>query len=82
MAAVTAGVNLLIKERKERPNLMLYSALILANVSPEEGSAGQAALWFDELLAEGLEADAGICHDMLAVGSISCPRHPLGICVC
>lgn len=60
----------LVVERNERPNNRLFSALILANVDPVEGSAADVGALLSELRAEGLEPDAGVCHDALKVGTI------------
>lgn len=59
-------VNYLVKERGERPNLRIYSSLILSNVNPE----GSVAVMMDqikELRDEGLELDLYACHDVLKV---------------
>ena len=59
-------VNYLVKERGERPNLRIYSSLILSNVNPE----GSVAVMMDqikELRDEGLELDSHACHDVLKV---------------
>jgi pentatricopeptide repeat protein len=59
-------VNYLVKERGERPNLRIYSSLILSNVNPE----GSVAVMMDqikELRDEGLELDLHACHDVLKV---------------
>ncbi|KAJ9636825.1 hypothetical protein H2199_007819 [Coniosporium tulheliwenetii] len=58
-------VEFLVVERNERPNAKLFSALILANVDPVEGSAADVGALLSELRAEGLEPDAGVCHDAL-----------------
>ncbi|KAJ9666942.1 hypothetical protein H2201_003076 [Coniosporium apollinis] len=52
-------VEFLVVERNERPNAKLFSALILANVDPVEGSAADVGALLSELRAEGLEPDAG-----------------------
>lgn len=59
-------VHYLVKERGERPNLRIYSSLILSNVNPE----GSVAVMMDqikELRDEGLELDSHACHDVLKV---------------
>lgn len=64
---VTTCVEYLVKERQEQPNLRLYNALILANVSPEEGSAARVDALLEEMRDEGLEPDSGVCHCVLKV---------------
>lgn len=57
----------LVRDRKEAPNLRLYSALILSNVDPETGAAWRVASLLDEMQQEGLTLDVGLCHDVLKV---------------
>ncbi|KAK6439651.1 hypothetical protein LTR95_004145 [Oleoguttula sp. CCFEE 5521] len=58
---------ILVRERKERPNLDLYYALILSNTSADHGAAWRVAEYLDELAIAGLEADSKICHAVLKV---------------
>ncbi|GAB7356771.1 hypothetical protein MBLNU459_g7667t1 [Dothideomycetes sp. NU459] len=60
----------LVRDRKETPNLRLYSALILSNVDPDRGAAWRVASLLDEMHAEGLTMDIGLCHDVLKVLSV------------
>lgn len=57
----------LVKERHEEPNLRQYDGLILANIDPRKGSAGQAAALWSELKDEGLCAESGTYHKFLKV---------------
>lgn len=57
----------LVRDRKEEPNLRLYSALILSNVNPSDGAAWRVASLLEEMIEEGLTIDEGICHDALKV---------------
>lgn len=60
----------LVRDRKEKPSLRLYSALILSNVNPSEGAAWRVASLLEEMVEEGLIMDVGICHDVLKVLSV------------
>lgn len=60
-------VKYLIGERGQQPNLRLYRALILANINPPHGSAESVISILQELAAEGLEPDAGICYSVIKV---------------
>jgi len=57
----------LIKERREAPNMKLYSAMILCNINPEKGSAERVKLLFQELEEDGLVPDSTLYHDALKV---------------
>lgn len=57
----------LVSERGEEPNLKLYEALMLANVSTEYGSAAKLHVLLQELADEGLAPDTSIYHTMLSV---------------
>lgn len=67
MDKVNHLVSYLLAKRGEAPNVSLFSAVILANVSAVEGSAARAAALLKEMGDEGLEPTAEICHDMLKV---------------
>lgn len=60
----------LVGTRRERPNLQLYSALILSNVDHEHGAAWRVSDLLDELQEDGLQMDASICHAVLKVVSV------------
>lgn len=67
MADVHMIVDVLVRQRREAPNLRLYGILILANVHPSEGAAWRVAALLQEMTNEGLEMDVGVCHDVLKV---------------
>ncbi|KAK5007589.1 hypothetical protein LTR28_005103, partial [Elasticomyces elasticus] len=58
-------VQYLVKERREEPNLRLYSALILENVHYEDGAAWRVTNLLEEMKQKGLRLDGGICHNVL-----------------
>jgi len=61
-----ALVDHLVRTLGRRPDLKIYTALILANTSPE-GSVAEVVRLIDELRAEGFELDSSSCHDILKV---------------
>ncbi|THW90280.1 hypothetical protein D6D15_04643 [Aureobasidium pullulans] len=63
-------VEYLVRDRRETPNLRLYSISILANVHPSEGSARRVAGLLQEMEEEGLQMNVQICHDVLRVLSV------------
>lgn len=64
-------VGVLLQEHDEAPNLRLYTALILSNTDPQNGSAAKAARLVQEMMDEGINADSGTYHALLKVGSAS-----------
>jgi len=60
-------VDHLVRLRLEKPNARLYSALIVVNVDPEEGSVFRVERLLEEMEQEGIILDNGICHDILKV---------------
>ncbi|KAF2213228.1 hypothetical protein CERZMDRAFT_21364, partial [Cercospora zeae-maydis SCOH1-5] len=60
----------LVKERKERPNLQLYNALILSNTHYQFGAAWRVQDLLDEMREAGLQPDVGTCHAVLKVLSV------------
>lgn len=60
----------LVGTRRERPNLQLYNALILSNVDHEHGAAWRVSELLDEMQADGLQMDVGICHAVLKVVAV------------
>ena len=62
------SVEILVKERGQKPNLRLYDALLLANTDNEYGSAGEVAQILDEVSVEGLTPDSATYHAALRVG--------------
>lgn len=79
-------VNILVKERGQKPNLRLYDALLLANTDSQYGSAGEVARILDEIAAEGLAPDSATYHAALRVGDgarkvrMCFGLHPTGSC--
>ena len=63
-------VEYLVRDRRETPNLRLYSISILANVHPWEGSSRRVAGLLTEMDDEGLQMNVQICHDVLRVLSV------------
>jgi len=67
---------LLVRERREKPNVQLYSALILSNISPDQGAAWRVSEYVEEMREAGLQPDTGTCHAVLKVLSVH-PDHLL-----
>ncbi|KAF4533858.1 Protein-tyrosine phosphatase receptor/non-receptor type [Lasiodiplodia theobromae] len=65
--AVEHVISYLLQKRGEEPNVALYDAAILSNVSAEKGSAARATVLLREMGENGLEPTAGTCHDILRV---------------
>ncbi|KAF2154435.1 hypothetical protein K461DRAFT_129317 [Myriangium duriaei CBS 260.36] len=63
-------VEYLVRQRSESPNAQLYTALILANVNPEQGSAEQITQILREMGKHRIGLDTGICHAVLKVLSV------------
>ncbi|KAI5240146.1 hypothetical protein E4T43_06288 [Aureobasidium subglaciale] len=63
-------VEYLLRDRREAPNLRLYSISILANVHPKHGSARKVARLLADMEQEGLQMNVQICHDALRVLSV------------
>jgi len=62
---VMSIVRILIKDRRERPDIRMYSAVIHSFVNPEEGTAGKVKRVLDEMGEFGVELDAWGCHCVL-----------------
>ena len=62
-----ACVNILVKERGEKPNLRLYEALLSANADYANGSAYEVARLIEEMEKEGMTPDAAVYHAVLRV---------------
>ena len=60
-------VEMLVKERGERPSLQLYNAVILSNVGYEQGAAWRVGELLGELEQDGFQPDVGTCHAVLKV---------------
>jgi len=66
----------LIKDRKEKPDVHLYTSLILSNISHREGAAWRVADYLEEMRGMGLQPDVGCCHAVLKVLAVH-PDHLL-----
>nr|POE85415.1 hypothetical protein CFP56_43731 [Quercus suber] len=71
-----AVADFLIRKRKVKPSLQLYTALILSNTSQHLGSAWLAAGYMEEMQEAGIQADSAVCHAILKVCSVH-PDHLL-----
>ncbi|KAI7554225.1 hypothetical protein KC317_g13302, partial [Hortaea werneckii] len=69
-------VEWLVRERREKPNSQLYSALILSNVSEDDGAAWRVMDYLEEMRQADIQIDPGICHSALKVLSVH-PDHLL-----
>lgn len=58
-------VRILIKDRRERPEVRMYSAVIHSFVNSQEGTAGKVRSVLDEMKDLGVELDAWTCHCVL-----------------
>ena len=77
-AHVRDSVEILVKERRQKPNLRLYDALLLANTDNEHGSAGEVAGILDKIAGDGLAPDSATYHAALRVGHLAPgPRYAL-----
>lgn len=63
-------VEMLVKERGEKPNMQLYNTLILSNISPGQGAAWRVIDLLAEMEQDGLQPDVGTCHAVLKVSSV------------
>ncbi|KAI7510223.1 hypothetical protein KC347_g4488 [Hortaea werneckii] len=69
-------VEWLVRERREKPNSQLYSALILSNVSEDDGAAWRVMDYLEEMRQADIQIDPGVCHSVLKVLSVH-PDHLL-----
>jgi hypothetical protein len=60
-------VKILIKDRRERPNVRLYAGILHSFVNPEHGTAGKIRKILEEMAEVGVDLDAGACHCVLEV---------------
>ena len=65
--AVVRIVEFLVKEREEKPNEVLYEALIRANVDPTYGSAEIARSLLKEMTDKGIPTSLRVYHAILEV---------------
>ncbi|KAL2262592.1 hypothetical protein VTK26DRAFT_807 [Humicola hyalothermophila] len=63
-------VEYLVRTRGERPNLLLYEALVTANWDPTTGSAGELSAILKEMKKEGIEPSEGFYHCALKLLSV------------
>ncbi|KAH9824630.1 pentatricopeptide repeat protein [Teratosphaeria destructans] len=73
---VRALVEHLIQERHEKPDVNLYTALILSNVSATAGAAWRVLEYLEEMKQANLEPDNACCHAILRVLAVH-PDHLL-----
>lgn len=66
----------IVKGRREKPTVALYSALILSNISHDQGAAWRVTEYLEEMRAAGLQPDPGTCHAVLKVLGVH-PDHLL-----
>jgi pentatricopeptide repeat protein len=62
---VMSVIRILIKDRRERPDVRMYTAVIHSFVNPDEGTAGKVRRVLDEMQEYGVELDAWGCHCVL-----------------
>jgi hypothetical protein len=55
-------LRILIKDRRERPNLHMYTALLHSYVSPDWGTAGKIRKVLEDMDTAGIELDARACE--------------------
>jgi hypothetical protein len=60
-------IRILIKDRRERPNLRIYSALLHSFVSPDRGTAGKVRKVLEEMAEVGVDLDSAACHAVIEV---------------
>ena len=70
-AHVRDCVEILVRERRQKPNLRLYDALLLANTDNEHGSAGEVNGILDQIAVDGLAPDSATYHAALRVGHLA-----------
>lgn len=69
-------VEFLVRERREKPSVEHYNALILSNISTNPGTAWRVHELLAEMQQAGLQLDAGTCHAVLKVLAVH-PDHLL-----
>ena len=69
-------VEFLVRERREKPSVEHYNALILSNISADPGAAWRVHDLLTEMQQAGLQLDAATCHAVLKVLAIH-PDHLL-----
>ena len=66
----------LVRERREKPSVEHYNALILSNISVTPGAAWRVHELLAEMRQAGLQLDVGTCHAVLKVLAVH-PDHLL-----
>jgi hypothetical protein len=69
-------VEFLVRERREKPSVEHYNALILSNLSADPGTAWRVHDLLQEMQQAGLQLDAATCHAVLKVLAVH-PDHLL-----
>jgi hypothetical protein len=69
-------VEFLVREKREKPSVEHYNALILSNISANPGTAWRVHELLAEMQQTGLQLDAGTCHAVLKVLAVH-PDHLL-----
>jgi hypothetical protein len=69
-------VEFLVRERREKPSVEHYNALILSNLSADPGTAWRVHDLLSEMQQAGLQLDAATCHAVLKVLAVH-PDHLL-----
>jgi pentatricopeptide repeat protein len=73
---VRALVEYLVHERGEKPDVSLYTSLILSNINTAEGAAWRVLEYIEEMRQAGLEMNRECCHAVLKVLAVH-PDHLL-----
>jgi hypothetical protein len=63
-------IRILIKDREERLNSRIYTALLQSYVSPDRGTAGKVRKVLEEMAEVGIVLDSAACHAVLEVDDI------------
>lgn len=58
-------IKILIKDRQERLNIHMYSAVLRSFTNCEGGTAGKVRKTLEEMTDVGISLDVGACHDIL-----------------
>ncbi|KIV83864.1 hypothetical protein PV11_05853 [Exophiala sideris] len=65
--AIRNTLEVLIRDRKEKPDSEYYRVLILGNCFPELGSVDNVNTILQQMEREGIPIDTGVCHAVLEV---------------
>ncbi|KAK5175876.1 uncharacterized protein LTR77_001016 [Saxophila tyrrhenica] len=65
---------ILVRERREPPNIQLYNMLILSNVGHEDGMGFRVGELIADMEKDGIQPDSGTCHAGLKVLAVH-PDH-------